>query len=117
MQYTITRFDPTQSIVEVQFEGWPDALAVPLSVDGNGLLPTGDALDAIIAAAAPSADEIARRNAVASASNHDALDALVGMPRTCGSGVASVAPAGVLADVTARVAATADVTPSAEVII
>ena len=82
MQYTITRFDPTQSIVEVQFEGWPDALAVPLSVDADGLLPTGEALDAIIGAAAPSLDEVARRSAVASASNHDALDALVGEART-----------------------------------
>lgn len=117
MQYTITRFDPAQSIVEVEFEGWPDALAVPLSVDADGLLPTGDALDAIIGAAAPSLEEVARRNAVASASNHDALDALVGMPRTCGYGVASVAPASLLADITARVTATADVTPSTEVVI
>ena len=117
MHYTITRFDPAQSIIEVRFEDWPDALAIALTVNADGLLPTGEALDAIIAAAAPTPEEIARRKAIALASNHAELDALVGTTRTCGSWIAGRAPAGLLAEVTARVAAMPDTTPSAEVVI
>ena len=117
MHYTITRFDPAQSVVEVLFEDWPDALAVALAVNAEGLLPTGTELDAIIAAAAPKPEEIARRKAVALAANHAELDALVGTTRTCGSGIVDIAPTGLLAEVTARITAMPDTSPSAEVVI
>ncbi len=117
MHYTITRFDPAQSIIEVLFDDWPDVLAVPLAVNADGRLPTGAQLDAIIAAAAPTPDEIARRKAVALASNHAEFEALVGTTRTCGSGVADIAPAGLLAEVMVRITAMPDTTPSAEVVI
>ncbi len=117
MHYTITRFDAAQSVVEVLFDDWPDALAVALTVNAKGLLPTGTELDAIIAAAAPTPDEISRRKAVALASNHAEFEALVGTTRTCGSGVADIAPAGLLAEVMVRITAKPDTTPSAEVVI
>lgn len=116
-EYTITRFDPDSGTIEVQFAGWPDALAIPITLDGMGMLPTGADLDALVGIYAPSAEELSRRASVVSAANQSDLSALIGVPRTCGAAIALDAPAGLLAEITARVTSTTDVTPSSEVVI
>ena len=80
--YTITRFDPDSGTLEVQFHNWTDAIAIPVTLDSMGLLPTGADLDALIGIYAPSADEVARRASVASAANQSDLTSLVGTTRT-----------------------------------
>jgi hypothetical protein len=81
-EYTITRFDPDTGTIEVQFANWVDAIAIPVTLDSMGMLPTGAALDALIGSYAPSADEVARRFSVSSATNQEDLSALIGTTRT-----------------------------------
>lgn len=81
-EYTITRFDPDSGTIEVQFSNWPTPLAVPVTLDGAGMLPTGAELDALIGLYAPQPDEVNRIASVASAPNQDDLRALIGTTRT-----------------------------------
>lgn len=81
-EYTITRFDPDSGTIEVQFAGWAGPLAIPVTLDDMGMLPTGAAMDALVGAYAPRPDEVARIASVASAANQDAVNALVGEVRT-----------------------------------
>jgi hypothetical protein len=91
--YTITRFDPDSGTLEVQFHNWTDAVAIPVTLDSTGMLPTGAGLDALIGIYAPSADEVARRASVASAVNQSDLSSLVGTTRTAAIPPASPVPA------------------------
>ena len=81
-EYTITRFDPDSGTIEVQFSNWPSALAIPVTLDSTGMLPTGAELDAQIGMYAPSPDEVARIVSVANAPNQEDLSALIGASRT-----------------------------------
>jgi hypothetical protein len=81
-EYTITRFDPESGTIEVQFANWTDAIAIPVALDGMGMLPTGTDLDTLIGLYAPSANEIARRASVVSATNQEDMNALIGTTRT-----------------------------------
>jgi hypothetical protein len=92
-EYTITRFDPESGTIEVQFSNWIDAIAIPVTLDSMGMLPTGADLDALIGMYAPSSDEIARRASVSSASNQGDLNALIGTIRTADIPPAPVPPA------------------------
>lgn len=92
-EYTITRFDPDTGTIEVQFAGWPDALAIPVALDSMGMLPTGTDLDALVGSYAPSAEEAARRASVSSASNQGDLSALIGTTRTANVPPAQIPPA------------------------
>ena len=81
-EYTITRFDPESGTIEVQFSNWIDAIAIPITLDSMGMLPTGADLDTLIGSYAPSSSEIARRASVSSATNQEDLSALIGTTRT-----------------------------------
>lgn len=116
-EYTITRFDPESGTIEVQFSNWIDAIAIPVTLDSMGMLPTGADLDALVGIYAPSAEEVSRRASVASATNQSDLSDMIGVPRTCGAAIALDAPAGLLAEITAKITSTTDVTPSSEVVI
>jgi len=92
-EYTITRFDPDSGTIEVQFANWPGALAIPVTLDSMGMLPTGAELDAQIGMYAPAPDEVARIVSVANAPNQDDLSALIGTSRTAELPAPAPAPA------------------------
>jgi hypothetical protein len=81
-EYTITRFDPDGGTIEVQFSNWPNPLAIPVTLDSMGMLPTGHELDALIGLYAPQLNEVARIASVANAPNQADLSALIGVSRT-----------------------------------
>lgn len=81
-EYTITRFDHESGTIEVQFSNWSNPLAIPVTLDSMGMLPTGPELDALIGLYAPQPDEVARIASVANAPNQNDLSSLVGTTRT-----------------------------------
>lgn len=80
-EYTILRFDPENGVIEVQFSNWVGAIAIPVTLDSMGMLPSAQELDALVGRYAPDPDEVARISSVASAPNHDDLSSLIGVTR------------------------------------